>query len=151
MLAFAFNGIGVPAATTGLISPVSAMVAMISSDTAVLANSFGGQLLGGESVTGGFGELGHDNQHPAPDSCLLKQPRQQCSGSRPAMHCEGCSERIQSAFRRLDGVVEAHADPDSGIVGFSHRRDVFESQIRDLQDEQIDPDELAHLGLVAPV
>ncbi|GIU92078.1 MAG: hypothetical protein KatS3mg011_0984 [Acidimicrobiia bacterium] len=53
VLAFSFNGIGVPAATTGLVSPVWAMVAMIASVTAVLANSFGGQLLRGEPITAG--------------------------------------------------------------------------------------------------
>ena len=39
-LAFAFNGIGVPLATTGLVHPVWAMVAMVLSVSAVLANSF---------------------------------------------------------------------------------------------------------------
>jgi P-type E1-E2 ATPase len=52
--AFAFNGVGVAAATTGLVHPVFAMVAMVLSVTAVLANSFGGQLLSGEGVTTGF-------------------------------------------------------------------------------------------------
>jgi len=41
-LAFSFNGIGVLAAVTGLVSPVWAMIAMISSVSAVLANSFAG-------------------------------------------------------------------------------------------------------------
>ncbi|MBI2856862.1 MAG: cation-translocating P-type ATPase [Chloroflexi bacterium] len=44
-LAFAFNGIGVPAAVTGLVHPVFAMIAMAASVTAVLLNSFGGRLL----------------------------------------------------------------------------------------------------------
>jgi len=44
-LAFAFNGIGVPAAVTGLVHPVWAMIAMAASVTAVLLNSFGGKLL----------------------------------------------------------------------------------------------------------
>lgn len=51
-LAFSFNGIGVPAATTGLVSPVWAMVAMITCVTAVLLNSFGGRLLRGQPITG---------------------------------------------------------------------------------------------------
>ncbi len=38
-LAFLFNGIGVPAAVTGLVHPVWAMVAMVASVTTVLANS----------------------------------------------------------------------------------------------------------------
>ncbi len=39
-LAFAFNGIGVPLATTGLVHPIFAMIAMVLSVTAVLSNSF---------------------------------------------------------------------------------------------------------------
>lgn len=41
-LAFAFNGVGVPAAVTGLVHPIWAMVAMMASVSAVLLNSFGG-------------------------------------------------------------------------------------------------------------
>jgi heavy metal translocating P-type ATPase len=52
--AFAFNGIGVAAATTGLVHPVFAMVAMVLSVSAVLANSFAGQLLSGEGVNTDF-------------------------------------------------------------------------------------------------
>ncbi|ACM58409.1 heavy metal translocating P-type ATPase [Halorubrum lacusprofundi] len=52
--AFAFNGIGVAAATTGLVHPVFAMLAMVLSVSAVLANSFGGQLLSGEGVNTEF-------------------------------------------------------------------------------------------------
>ncbi|WP_196776952.1 heavy metal translocating P-type ATPase [Haloechinothrix halophila] len=40
-LAFAFNGIGVPLATTGLVHPAWAMLAMATSVTVVLLNSFG--------------------------------------------------------------------------------------------------------------
>ncbi len=45
VLAFAFNGIGVPAAATGLVHPVWAMLAMVLSVSAVLLNSFGGRLV----------------------------------------------------------------------------------------------------------
>ncbi|WP_273888710.1 heavy metal translocating P-type ATPase [Rubrobacter naiadicus] len=47
-LAFAFNGIGVPLAATGLVYPVWAMVAMAASVSVVLANSFGGRLISRE-------------------------------------------------------------------------------------------------------
>ncbi|MEV5450340.1 cation-translocating P-type ATPase [Streptomyces sp. NPDC052535] len=40
-LAFAFNGIGIPAAATGLVYPVWAMIAMAVSVTAIFANSIG--------------------------------------------------------------------------------------------------------------
>ncbi len=43
-IAFAFNGVGVPMAAAGLIEPVWAMAAMISSVTFVVLNSFGPKL-----------------------------------------------------------------------------------------------------------
>ncbi len=43
-VSFAFNGIGVPAAVTGLVGPIWAMIAMIGSVSTVLANSFGTRL-----------------------------------------------------------------------------------------------------------
>lgn len=43
ILAFSFNGIGVPLAVTGLVHPVWAMVAMVLSVSTVLMNSFGGK------------------------------------------------------------------------------------------------------------
>ncbi|SFE43067.1 heavy metal translocating P-type ATPase [Blastococcus tunisiensis] len=42
-LAFTFNGIGIPAATTGLVYPVWAMVAMALSVTTIFINSIGGR------------------------------------------------------------------------------------------------------------
>jgi len=59
-MAFAFNGVGVAAATTGLVHPVFAMVAMVMSVSAVLANSFAGQLLSGEGVDAQFAVDGGD-------------------------------------------------------------------------------------------
>lgn len=65
-LAFSFNGIGVTAAVTGLVSPVWAMIAMISSVTAVLANSFGGQLLRREAINTGYQTITPDSHHQGP-------------------------------------------------------------------------------------
>ncbi|MFB6156377.1 MAG: heavy metal translocating P-type ATPase [Haloferacaceae archaeon] len=48
--AFAFNGVGVAAATTGLVHPVFAMIAMVLSVSVVLLNSFAGQLLSDEGI-----------------------------------------------------------------------------------------------------
>lgn len=42
-LAFTFNGIGIPLATTGLVYPVWAMVAMAASVTTIFINSIGGR------------------------------------------------------------------------------------------------------------
>ncbi|NUC71610.1 cation-translocating P-type ATPase [Haloterrigena sp. SYSU A558-1] len=54
LAAFAFNGVGVAAATTGLVHPVFAMIAMVLSVTAVLANSFAGQVLSSEGLNAEF-------------------------------------------------------------------------------------------------
>ncbi|MFV2000903.1 MAG: heavy metal translocating P-type ATPase, partial [Acidimicrobiia bacterium] len=62
-LAFSFNGVGVAAAVTGLVSPVWAMIAMISSVTAVLANSFGGRLLRGEALNTRYESVTQDSHH----------------------------------------------------------------------------------------
>jgi len=51
-LAFAFNGVGVPLAATGLVHPVWAMIAMVASVSAVLLNSFGGRLIPGQKESG---------------------------------------------------------------------------------------------------
>ena len=66
-LAFSFNGIGVAAAVTGLVSPVWAMIAMISSVTAVLANSFGGRLLRGEPLNTRYESTTQDDHHQSAD------------------------------------------------------------------------------------
>lgn len=42
-LAFLFNGIGIPAADTGLVYPVWAMIAMAASVTTIFVNSLGGR------------------------------------------------------------------------------------------------------------
>jgi Cu+-exporting ATPase len=47
ILAFTFNGIGVPLAVTGWVHPVWAMIAMVLSVTTILVNSFGGKVLSG--------------------------------------------------------------------------------------------------------
>ncbi|MBS1263562.1 MAG: putative copper-exporting P-type ATPase [Methanonatronarchaeales archaeon] len=54
LAAFSFNGVGIAAATTGLVHPVFAMIAMVLSVTTVLANSFAGQLLSGEGIKTDF-------------------------------------------------------------------------------------------------
>lgn len=51
ILAFGFNGVGIPLAALGVLHPVWAMVAMLASVTAVLANSFGGGPLPWRSST----------------------------------------------------------------------------------------------------
>ncbi|MCH8883654.1 MAG: HAD-IC family P-type ATPase, partial [SAR324 cluster bacterium] len=79
-LAFAFNGIGVPAAVTGLVHPVMAMVAMAASVTTVLLNSFGGRLIPKIRKKG-------------------EVPMKKLVLKIPTIHCEGCVENIQRALK----------------------------------------------------
>jgi Cu+-exporting ATPase len=67
-LAFAFNGIGIPAAATGLIYPVWAMIAMAASVTTIFGNSIGARpaLL--------FEAVGSVGRHPPPASEPGRQP-----------------------------------------------------------------------------
>ncbi len=89
-IAFSFNGIGVPLATTGMVHPYWAMFAMLASVSGVLLNSFAGRLLpgrAGRKVT------------------LL------VSG----MHCEACVTAIEQALRKA-GVREVSVDPGTRRV-----------------------------------
>ena len=63
IMAFSFNGIGVTAAVTGLVHPVFAMLAMATSVTLVLANSFAGQLLSGEGIKTDFSIEAGESEH----------------------------------------------------------------------------------------
>jgi heavy metal translocating P-type ATPase len=101
-LAFSFNGIGVPAAVTGIVHPTWAMAAMVASVSAVLLNSFGGRLL------------------PAPRA-IPKVEMQYVTFSMPNMHCEGCVSMIRNVLEWRTGEIELEADLEKNLikVGFS--------------------------------
>ncbi len=158
LLAFAFNGIGVPAATTGLVHPVWAMIAMAASVTLVLTNSFAGRLVkrarGERAVSppeaakaAGVGEPVEErpaSQAPVPHLALVLEPS---AGPEPVrtgwvqetgetllsvrMHCEGCEHRVESELGAMRGVRLVDADHVRGTVAVSHGPDVLEGQIRD--------------------
>lgn len=103
-LAFAFNGIGVPLATTGLVHPVWAMIAMLASVSTVLANSFGGRLL--------------------PKARRGRQA--QLTLKIANMHCEHCLESIRHAARKLGGVEDVTGDPARQMVTVTYREGVVD-------------------------
>jgi len=106
ILAFSFNGIGVPLATTGLVHPVFAMIAMAASVTAVLANSFGGRLL------------------PKVRERLAGEERaaiQEVTFKIPSIHCEGCVDSIRETLTRIDGVEGVEAKLDQKVVMVTYR------------------------------
>jgi cation transport ATPase len=96
-LAFSFNGVGVPLATTGLVAPVWAMAAMAASVTAVLLNSFWGRLV----------------------PRLARRPAtvRRVTLTVPSIHCHGCVAKVQEALAKLPAVVSVEGDPKTqGVV-----------------------------------
>jgi heavy metal translocating P-type ATPase len=91
-LAFSFNGVGVPLATTGLVMPVWAMVAMAASVTTVLVNSFYGRLL--------------------PLRRRRQAETEQLTLPVPTIHCMGCVTKIREELGKLPSVVAAEGDPE---------------------------------------
>jgi len=92
-LAFAFNGVGVPLATTGWVDPVWAMGAMAASVTSVLLNSFGGRLLSRR-----------DKEAEEPTRLVFEVPN---------MHCEHCAKTIREALSKRAEGVEIEVDLDA--------------------------------------
>ncbi|MBI4497064.1 MAG: metal-transporting ATPase, partial [Chloroflexi bacterium] len=114
-LAFAFNGIGVPLAVTGLVHPVWAMVAMVASVSTVLTNSFAGRLL----------------------PRARRNRKAQLTLTIRNMHCEHCLESIREAARKLDGVEEVTGNPARQVVTVTYRQGVVEPEgIREAIIEQ---------------
>ncbi|MEE1649862.1 cation-translocating P-type ATPase [Brachybacterium sp. J144] len=65
-LAFVFNGIGIPAAATGLVYPVWAMVAMALSVTTIFVNSLGGRPSLLFQAIGSVGRTPEEDTEPEP-------------------------------------------------------------------------------------
>jgi len=101
-LAFAFNGVGIPLAATGLVHPIWAMAAMVASVSAVLANSFWGKLLGFTERAEAASEPSPYEREGTPTRVLLQVPD---------MHCEGCARTIRDRLGGLEEVADVAADP----------------------------------------
>jgi heavy metal translocating P-type ATPase len=103
-LAFAFNGIGVPLATTGFVHPVWAMIAMAASVSTVLTNSFAGKLLP-----------------------RARRGRQRKLTLKIAnMHCEHCLESIRESVTQLKGIEEVKGDPARQVLTVTYREGMVE-------------------------
>jgi heavy metal translocating P-type ATPase len=99
-LAFSFNGIGVPLATTGWVHPVWAMIAMAASVSAVLLNSFAGKLL--------------PHSRPATSPKTIEEKEQELETLDfvvPSIHCEGCVQVIRDALSRMPAIVGVEGKP----------------------------------------
>jgi P-type Cu+ transporter len=107
-LAFFFNGVGVPLATTGLVHPSWAMVAMAASVSAVLANSFGGKLRG---VTG--------RKATTPATANVNADSEQVF-SVPGIHCAACIDNIGVYLDTEAGVEAVKGDVKSKTISVSY-------------------------------
>lgn len=100
VLAFSFNGVGVPLATTGLVHPVWAMIAMIASVSTVLLNSFGGRLI--------------------PAMSEIKSEKSSVTFKIPNMHCNGCVSSIKNALESNIDKLEVNADIENKVLNVSY-------------------------------
>lgn len=129
-LAFAFNGIGVPAATTGLVHPVWAMVAMVASVSAVLTNSFAGRLLHRMPLAARRAEA--PEPEVAEPAHAAKEHERMLRLAVSSMRCARCADTIGRSLTRAQGVRSAAADHQRSVVEVVHLPDkVSEDEIRE--------------------
>jgi heavy metal translocating P-type ATPase len=114
-IAFSFNGIGVPLATTGLVHPVWAMFAMLASASGVLLNSFAGRLLPRKKG---------------------KDAEQRVTLYVPEMHCEACVNAIKDALQKKLGAIDIKADLAEHVLEVAfYNRDVEIEDVRKILRE----------------
>ncbi|MDG6921576.1 MAG: cadmium-translocating P-type ATPase [Nitrososphaerota archaeon] len=118
-IAFAFNGVGVPAAVTGLVNPIWAMVAMALSVTTVIANSFGGRLVPKPA----------GRERPEPIERARKVALEI-----PSAHCPECLSNVMESISDMDQVVSVEGDQESNVIVVSYRGG---SDVEELVKEKI--------------
>ena len=136
-IAFAFNGVGVPLATTGLVQPDWAMAAMAASVTFVIFNSFGFRVVPmiKERVAGKVKkekakELAKHTEreegHLYPEKEEAKKEEEEQGEARrvllnvPLIHCQGCLANIQDAVMDLHEVSSVEGDEQSKEIVVSY-------------------------------
>jgi len=123
-LAFSFNGLGVPAASTGWVHPIFAMAAMVGSVSAVLANSFGSRLLGTKT---------------SPEQTRFRR----LTLDVPDIHCEGCANTIRGILTERFDQITVEVDVEKTLVKIeSSDGPLDEQRIEGLLTEQGYPPEV---------
>lgn len=107
MLAFSFNGVGVPAAMTGLVHPIWAMAAMVASVSAVLLSSFGGRLITKTTTT-----ARRKRREDEEAKFTLKVP---------TIHCENCMASIIQSVSDIEGVESVEGDQENKSVTVTYK------------------------------
>jgi cation transport ATPase len=130
VFAFAFNAIGVPLATTGVVHPVWAMIAMAASVTTVLLNSFGGRLLPTRTTAERVAEEAtrRDAVPPAEAKTEVEAMDQTPPGTPTqvvltvaGIHCAGCEQNIEMLLGGREGVDRVKADSRAHMVHVAYR------------------------------
>lgn len=109
MLAFSFNGVGVPAAMTGLVHPIWAMAAMVASVSAVLLSSFGGRLITKTKTT------------TARRKKRLEDKVAKFTLKVPTIHCENCMATIIQSVSDIEGVESVEGDQENKSVTVTYK------------------------------
>ncbi len=121
-LAFFFNGVGVPLATTGLVHPSWAMIAMALSVSLVLANSFGGRLFKARGGVVAQPSTIPETSSASPDRSAAVQA---VVLTVPGIHCQGCVDTIEAYLSAEEGIEEVEADFASKAVHLRYRSDAM--------------------------
>lgn len=106
VLAFSFNGLGIPAAATGLVHPIWGMVAMAASVTSVFINSLWSR---GAYFFEAIKTVGHTPQMPSRherEDLTESGPVADLEFLVPNMVCEGCADKIAGVLSSMPGVRE---------------------------------------------
>lgn len=113
ILAFSFNGVGVPAAMTGLVHPIWAMAAMVASVSAVLLSSFGGRLIT-KTKTKTTSTTARRKKRPEDKAAkfTLKVP---------TIHCENCMATIIQSVSDIEGVESVEGDQENKSVTVTYK------------------------------
>ena len=121
LLAFFFNGIGVPLAATGLVHPAWAMIAMAVSVSAVLINSFGGRLLKpGEQALPGPSETSERPNAPPEHTSAVEE----ILLTVPGISCRGCADTIEAYLNGEEGIEEVEVSAAAKTVRLVYRSEV---------------------------
>lgn len=131
VIAFGFNGVGVPAASTGLVHPVWAMAAMAASVTFVLLNSFGLQVFAPTSWRRYSAPARvAEEADVAPDEDELEQAEPEADQAHRAarldleltgVHCSSCMHRASEGLAELAGVQSAQRRAPLGHLEVHYR------------------------------
>jgi len=89
IFAFLFNGIGIPVAALGFLTPVMAMAAMLLSVALIQANSWSFKLRPSKKL-----------------KREIEGEQEELVLSIPSIHCKGCINTIRMALMEKDGVVD---------------------------------------------